>query len=664
MLYDEKHNWGNMTHVKSLEALTSLAMLKVDRERGHDYLDYVIPFVVNALERHRSEPVHISDTQSALDAEFGLQLPRHIVERLLRRLAKSGILRREDGLYWIGDIPRNGFAARRSNIREQYQYLIKDLREWVHREYSRELDDNQATDALVAYLSQFSVECLRAYETGCALPAVPPNAPELQFLISSYVEALAKHDNVKFEAFMDLVRGHMLANALICSDLERSKQKFRRVRFYLDTPFLIRMLGLEGTRHEEAAQELLHLVRRLEGKFYVFEHTIEELGSVLRWQISNFGNHRQTSEILQHFRFTNRSRSDLELTLLKLPLLLEELEIERHGRGIYVDESLTGTIDSAILSHINYKSHNTLAADTKSVLSILAIRDQDVPRSLEEAMAVLVTSNEKFARAIDEYNRHKFGEMTISPVITDFSLANVAWLKAPMQAPNLPTLEVLAACYAAIHPSPELWSAYLREVDHLVETGKVSVEDHALLRMSSTSSDDLMNLTLGSEDVFTAETVREMLERAKSRIQAPLKQELDDEKQDHKATRLNANLVGRRLRAGKASLARFAKAVGNGVAGLAVAILLAGYGAFAAFGLRRSWLYVLTIVVPAMGLILANILVGFTLKSAFLQLRDRIAQSAYGFLENAVFSLDGTGESADLDETSAHLDPHFGSRSN
>ena len=98
-------------------------------------------------------------------------------------------------------------------------------------------------------------------------------------------------------------------------------------------------------------------------------------------------------------------------------------------------------------------------------------------------------------------------------MISDFSLANVAWLKAPMGAPSIPKTQLLAMSYAALEPSGALLDRYLKEVNRLEEKGVITERDHLLLRSSHLAYDELMHLTLGEDAALTTETVKETLER-------------------------------------------------------------------------------------------------------------------------------------------------------
>ena len=124
----------------------------------------------------------------------------------------------------------------------------------------------------------------------------------------------------------------------------------------------------------------------------------------------------------------------------------------------------------------------------------------------------------------------------MASVISDFSLANLAWLKAPLGAPSLPSSEILALSYAALQPSIKLLDEYLKEIDRLEQQGTITTRDHQLLRSSPIAYDALMSLTLGDEAALTSETVTQMLQRVTNEIRNEDTKMLTTELKAHRAT--------------------------------------------------------------------------------------------------------------------------------
>ncbi len=121
-------------------------------------------------------------------------------------------------------------------------------------------------------------------------------------------------------------------------------------------------------------------------------------------------------------------------------------------------------------------------------------------------------------------------------MITSFSLANVAWLKAPVGAPSVPRTQVLSFAYAALQPSLEMLNKYMKEIDSLEANGKISQRDHQLLRSSPLVYDELMNLTLGEDSALTEDTLMQTLERVSNEIRKEESARLVAEQQAHQTT--------------------------------------------------------------------------------------------------------------------------------
>jgi hypothetical protein len=233
------------------------------------------------------------------------------------------------------------------------------------------------------------------------------------------------------------------------------------------------------------------------------------------------------------------TRSDLALLRVRLKESIAALGLARqptpeYERSFQIDESL---LQDALDADVGYANPRALEYDINSVRSIYTLRRGKAPFRLDDAVAVLVTSNAAFARVAYEYGKQHESTREVASVITDFSLANVAWLKAPVGAPRLPARELMAMCYAALEPGPGLWSAYMREIDKLRQRGDITARDHELLRSSLRVRDELANLTMGEEAALTGRTVMEILHRIEASIVAEKASELAVEQAAHADTK-------------------------------------------------------------------------------------------------------------------------------
>ncbi len=297
-------------------------------------------------------------------------------------------------------------------------------------------------------------------------------------------------------------------------------------------------LGLEGKPKKRAFEELIALVRNLGGTIETFSHSREELDRVLKGAANHVDSPSGRGAIIMEARRNGTTKSDLLLLAGRVDDMISDAGIEVKNTPSYIetfqiDEKAFGKV---LEDEVPYFNPRAKEDDINSVRSIYVLRGNTVPSSVEKCKAVLVSSNSGFARAAYEYGQQHEVSREVSSVITDFGLANMAWLKAPMGAPSVPMTELLAYSYAALQPSKMLLDKYLTEIDKLQKQGKISERDHQLLRSSTSAQEELVRLTLGDEAAFTEETVTETLRRVSSEIKEEESEKVTQEQESHQAT--------------------------------------------------------------------------------------------------------------------------------
>lgn len=521
----------------SSATLTSLAMLKVHIDQGKDYLDYLRPFILQVLVDQKLDPVTDRNVRDHIRAQFGLEIPERAVQVVLKRLSRDFPLEKREGVYRItGALPNPGIIEEKSKAERHIQAVVSGLTEFSKGTVKEFTISDEAVTAICAFLAEFNIPCLRAYLRGTAIPTIDGKRDSDIVRVSEYVLHLQKTDPERFDSFMIMVQGHMLANALLCPDLQNAPKTYNDVTFYLDTPLLVRRLGLEGEPKRAAIESLIGLLRNLGATVGTFSHSRDELERVLKGAAQNVDARDGRGAIVIEARRNGTTKSDLLLLAGQLDEKLAQAMIEvkdtpRYIADFQIDEK---AFEKALGDEVAYFNPRAKEYDINSVRSIYVLRKGSSPRNVERSRGVLVSSNSGFSRAAFEYGLRHEESREVSSVITDFSLANMAWLKAPMGAPSLPTTEILAFSYGALQPSKELLSKYLLEIDKLEKQGKITANDHQLLRSSTLAQEELMRLTLGDEGALTEETVTETLRRVSSEIRKEETGKLTAEQEAHR----------------------------------------------------------------------------------------------------------------------------------
>ena len=510
--------------VPSSTTLISLAILKVDLDEGvRDYMGYFEYFFINLLQKHRPDPIVVADIAARFEAEYGLRVPEKGAQLVLRRLVRRGYLKRRDNCYHIvGNLPAADFEEKKVLAERQIQNVYEKLKIYAKTSYRVDWSDADVERAILGFLSRFAVECIRAYVYSTALPESPAINSRDQFIVSKFIRSLYDLRDSTFDSVIVLIKGQMYANALICPDLESIEKTFKRVTFYVDTPVVLSALGLQTEADADATKELLDLLVRLNGSLAIFEHIVGEIDNVLEFAELNLDRPDASGRVIKHLRDRGKKRGDIALLRGNLEEHLKDAGFAIRRTPQYIDDYQIdeAALEKKLRDELNYRSTRGAEHDTNSVRSIFALRQDSVPRRLEDCNAVLVTDNAKFARIAFEHGKEQNSAKEVSTVITDYSLANIAWLKAPLGAPDLPEKEVIAACYVALEPDKSLWDKYVAEIESLQEKGEITADDHAVLRVSGIATNELMELTLGDERAFGADSVPQIISRVRSTLMA------------------------------------------------------------------------------------------------------------------------------------------------
>ena len=520
--------------------LTSLAILKVNIDHGNDYLDYLRPFVLQVLFDYNIDPITDNAVSLCLQEQFGIAIPGRTIQIVLKRIARHHAIKREHKVYRkIGDLTDPMISQKQVVAERHIQAVLRGLKQYSQGSTNPIDTDERAIAAICAFLADFDVICLRAYLRGTVIPQLNHAHQSDIVHVSRYVHELQHTDPEKFDSFLVLVQGHMLANALLCPDLQNFSQTYKKVTFYLDAPLLLHALGLEGKVKEAAARELIALLIRLGGNVAAFSHSCQELIGILHAVAANMNSPDGYGLMVNEARKRGTTRSDLLLLVESLEDRLSEVNVKIENTPQYtepfqIDERV---FEQVLSDEVSYNNPRAIEYDTNSVRSIYAIRKNRFASSIERAGAVLVTSNSSFARVAWEFGQQHESSSDVSSVVTSFSLANMAWLKAPLGAPTIPRTQVLAIAYAALQPSTQLLNKYMSEIDRLEAQGKISERDHQLLRSSLKAHDELMRLTLGEDTALTEETITQTLERVSTNIKREASEKVTLEKEQHEKTR-------------------------------------------------------------------------------------------------------------------------------
>jgi hypothetical protein len=525
-----------MTALTSEQLLTSLAILKANWNDGRrSYLDSFVPFLADAMLRRHQHAYDASQLAAALREDFGMEVPAAAVGTLLTRAARSKLGIRSYGKFSpdYNAIKTFDLTDVRARTSRELRALVEAFRTFAQREHESNLTAADAEGALAAYIAEHSVALLRAHRFDTPLEvSLPLDANE--YLVGSFVLWIYTHDPDLCDYMDTLVKGSMLASTLYFPHAADPRSRFDRLTAYLDTPVLLSVLGYQGPEGEAAAKAVLDSAYVLGARLACFEDSVNETRNVLMSAAAALRRplpgRYAPSRVETFFQKIHYKPADVEV-------LIEQLDDDLRARHISVlarpDRTHTITLDEPELERVlgecvQYRNPGSLRHDLDALAAINELRDGQSQTRLESARAVFVTSNKQVVRASGIFFSNLYGASTWPPAILDDDFGTLVWLKAPLRYPDLPRLQIIADSYAATQPGPQMWDAYLAEIEALQARGDVTEDQFFSLRYSLAARQALMRLTRGEAETVTGETVRQVLERTEKELQQPILEQLRD----------------------------------------------------------------------------------------------------------------------------------------
>ncbi|MHB9072557.1 MAG: hypothetical protein ACYC6G_03420 [Desulfobaccales bacterium] len=514
--------------------LASLALLKAryDDVNKHDILDSFVCFAEICLARRNPDQFSPEDIKNWLSSDFGLNIPLPPVKLIVNRMQKRGIVTCHERLYYINKISCDpgDFDKNQAEMITHYRAICLGLQEFAINVLRKELTEDECELGLLHYIDEYSIECVASFRLGDIVPVRGSDPGHWRFIVSRFVNYISSKSPEMFKYFVTVITGRMLENALMASDLSGIGARFRNTTIYLDTPLILHLVGAVGKDNQIYSREIFSLFKDSGAEIKVFSHTLEETDYVLRnaeklleMRSGGHGN------VIVALREEGMSPSDVILIRARLRNILSDEGFAIVQTPPYIEEyqidqiALESEMEAA---NLHYRSDIAKRADINSVRSIYVLRKGTSPYRVEHCQALFLTTNAAFARAAYSYGKKYEEFQKVSPVVTDFSLTNIVWIKSPLKHPDLPMHLLLTNCYSVLKPSEPLWDRFLQELDKLRLDEKITPDQHQYLRYEMRVRDELLNLTLGDAEEISEQIIIQILERHEQELVLPIKEEL------------------------------------------------------------------------------------------------------------------------------------------
>jgi hypothetical protein len=174
---------------KSLDPIVALALLKTSFDLHRTgYVDNFNRLTAECLRQMESDVVTAPEVQSRFLSIFGLRVPLNVVQALLVRATKRGLLVRDHRALRINRsaLKSDDFAASRDRAIEMQGQLIEDLVAYTREHFQKDWSVEQAEASLQQYLGSNLLPLFRSTTTHSLLRVPHSAAAEDRYILASY----------------------------------------------------------------------------------------------------------------------------------------------------------------------------------------------------------------------------------------------------------------------------------------------------------------------------------------------------------------------------------------------------------------------------------------------------------------------------------------------
>jgi hypothetical protein len=520
--------------------LATLAMLKANYDQGHDHIDMFVPFVADSILGLSRDDFNANEIQIVLIKNYGLDLPIASINILFTRLKRNKFIRHDGGRYFrlprTRDLaPHIQETARR--IQEEQLVVANAFIDFAKAKGVTVQDRETALAQIFNFFSQFHVQLLlerNGHSPQLLHDQLKGHGSRELRCVAMFILDQGIQDSRIEVSLQRMLEGFVLQNTLLLSDLSLTGQRFRNLKVFFDTGFVLQALGLTGKPAEMLARETLTLLTTAGAKIAIFDDTIAEVSRILDVHRRKFSTVQGISTLRQsaltrYFQTNRYSPSQIAEVISLLPEQLSSLGIIKEPLP---DHQANSTLDEADLAKRISRPNESeeeprVVHDVACVSAVFSIRSGRSHYSYEDAHAVFATTTGLLVKHTRDWF-HSQGHNGISPAVHVLALTSIAWLKNPKAGSQLAPNELTALANAALYPSQKTWDLFSRHLKTMRDENKITSDEMVAIIASGLT--DIYLAQFGDDIEPDASNVAEVVERVRESYRREAQTQLEIER--------------------------------------------------------------------------------------------------------------------------------------
>lgn len=474
--------------MSSDNALISTAVLTaIWNESYKDHIDMMVPFVINIIYNKYKTNDKIDEEYiiCQLNDKFCFKnFPHAVLKTILKRMKKKGYLGLDSKQFvLLKDLSSEAtnFESRLITAKLDASKVIGAITRYLKIKENDKITENDADIYFSNFLSSYGYD---AYTNINTIKCIDRNLNVTNYFIGQFIYDEYIKDSEIFKLILRIIEGHMIANAIYLQIEKDNRLPLRDLNCYLDSIFLLGVLGYKTDEENAIAKELYELLIKYGATLKCFKHTYDEIISILNHYKNNINKQKELT--LEYFDKENYSEGEVELHILALESRLRKLKIQIVDGLPYTENRYTYVIDEKkleekLIEHKiktgNHFTINAIENDIKSVCYISMLRKGIQTSRIEKCRYIFVTPYRYLKIATNEVVEGK-SDTDIGLVIDDLDLTTILWFKDIETNIELPKMRLIENALAATNASDELMTKASKILETIKKNKLISGYDN------------------------------------------------------------------------------------------------------------------------------------------------------------------------------------------
>jgi len=496
------------------------ALVKSLCDQGEDYLDTFWPFAIKSFAG--DQPLDSGSIQRNLKERFDLEVPIHVLETMLNRAKKRGYIKKKERRYQLSTrgLEYSDALETDKEVERRINALVEDMTGFF-KDHETPLTPDEIANLLLSVVHA-NIEPLIQFVNPSVIPSVLyiPKPEGHEDLLVEYFNTAEERKPQNYATLRDMVLGSVISVMLYAREasdiVQIGTEKFKRCQIFLDTNFVLSVLGLDTPEFNEPARELFRLLKNRGFDLRVFGFTVDEICRVVGGYLTQAHRYPATIGVDTLYSSLKRqgwTRTRVREFIANIESILQEREIGiRWIPDIELDNYTPP--DQALRSIMTrYKPDQGLFYQNHDLAAIAITRKlrKRPVRRIEDSKAFFLSSDGRLSR----FNFIEMGHKengTITEVIQDRLLTSILWLKDP--SAELSLKSIIAAYSRDLFIKRRVWDSFYEVLRQLRQEGKVEDDNISMLFYHGYIEDVLRPFDVQQIDQITPDFVLEEIEKA------------------------------------------------------------------------------------------------------------------------------------------------------